>query len=316
MISGYCISAAAHNAEKGNRTRWHFVRRRFLRIYPAYWCSIVVILCIFALPVILRAIVDGSISFHHKAWMGFSPGTWLSIVTLAEIFFARDSHSFPFGAFGSLNAVYWTLAIEVQFYLVSACLVSLRQRTQLVLIIGMSILGLISFRSKTILESGLFLPFWPMFATGWLIFKWRTTFIGTRALVSKVNILLAICACAFLILLGDGGKSEFAYYSFATIAAAAVLCLGTIFESSKFQLDSMLHNMRAVRWLGLVGVGSFSLYLTHVPFWNVSDAVVMSLVQLNQDAALKTVLKTISTGILVLAFFLLVERRILLRLRA
>lgn len=46
VISGYCMAASAKQVLRKNRSAGSFLRKRFLRIYPPFWASILVIMAI------------------------------------------------------------------------------------------------------------------------------------------------------------------------------------------------------------------------------------------------------------------------------
>ena len=44
VISGYCMAASAHQVLRRNRSAGSFLRKRFLRIDPPFWASIIIIM--------------------------------------------------------------------------------------------------------------------------------------------------------------------------------------------------------------------------------------------------------------------------------
>lgn len=75
----------------------NFLKKRMMRIVPAYYASLVVILALMPVPYILTA-----------------TGIYDVISHLTFI------HPFLYGTHGSINGAYWSLGVEVQYYLAMA----------------------------------------------------------------------------------------------------------------------------------------------------------------------------------------------------
>jgi peptidoglycan/LPS O-acetylase OafA/YrhL len=43
VISGFCLAASAASSRRNNESALSFLKRRFRRIYPPLWCSILVV---------------------------------------------------------------------------------------------------------------------------------------------------------------------------------------------------------------------------------------------------------------------------------
>jgi hypothetical protein len=100
-ISGYCILAALMRSE--NATLPQFLRRRWRRIVPAYWASLVLVI----------AVALAAAPFNHYAvgYVNIGTAKWASVLTLTQVWVNSPA---------ILNPVYWTLCYEEQFYLVMA----------------------------------------------------------------------------------------------------------------------------------------------------------------------------------------------------
>src|SRR5689334_18806820 len=44
VISGYCIIGAVDSAERSSKPLSSYIRRRIRRIYPPYWCSLILLI--------------------------------------------------------------------------------------------------------------------------------------------------------------------------------------------------------------------------------------------------------------------------------
>lgn len=262
VISGYCMFAAASSTQRHERTTWSFFKRRLRRIYPPFWASVVVVIL---LPFILEAISvlkTGTYSLPSPAWYAFSIADWGLLLTLLLVFFSPGGDLQ--GAFNPVNSVYWTLAIEVQFYLVIALSLQFHKHWKIVLVV-VTIVSL-TFLSHPIQGTGLFLPFWPAFATG-LALRWlheldihACTALGSRAIwLGSIGFVSVLATFAFFHL-----DTQLAF----AIACATALWFAGVFEpiivkalSSKSR-HSLLFRI-PLKVALLTGACSYSLYLLH-----------------------------------------------------
>ena len=161
LLSGFCLflpyarSMAYGTPSPSTKT---FYVKRGARILPSYYFSIFIILFLFALP--LK-------EFTNKSFM------WKDI--LFHIFFVNNfSYDTLVGT--KLNGVLWTVAVEVQFYLIFPLLAKWFQKRPVLTYSGMTLLGLVSShiinQNWTQLTQGLYvnhtLTFFSVFANGML----------------------------------------------------------------------------------------------------------------------------------------------------
>lgn len=311
VISGYCITAAAENSIRRNESTWVFLKRRLIRIYPTFWCSIGLIFALFAFPVVVRYLFEGEFSYHPKTWMAFSISKWLGIFTLAEIYSAKPKDLFPFGDFGSLNAVYWSLAIEVQFYVVMFLILLFRQKILHWALI-LSVLGTCLIFVPAVMYSGNFLPFWPMFAAGILLYYVRTStnFSFRKHYLKSCAYALVCLVMGFAIEYAPTGK--FQYNAVTTIATLALLVSATFFERSLPKLASRISASFFFKGAAAMGTISYSIYLTHVPFWNFFSHYFPVESNASRGHLLSLLMLSSLTLVAVVAFYFLFERSVLL----
>jgi len=161
LLSGFCLFLPyARGMVYGTPTPTTktFYIKRGARILPSYYFSVLIVLFFFALP--LK-------EFANKDFM------WKDI--LAHTFFV---HNFSYDTLvgTKLNGVLWTVAVEVQFYLLFPLLAKWFQKKPLLTYSGMTLVGLISsdIISKNFgqLTPGLYvnhtLTFFSVFANGML----------------------------------------------------------------------------------------------------------------------------------------------------
>jgi peptidoglycan/LPS O-acetylase OafA/YrhL len=308
-VSGYCIFAAAQRCVSEKTDSLHFLRRRLRRIFPTFWASIVVVLVLPYVLEALSAVKSGGMHWPGALWLQYTALDWLGVVTLTKELL--DTARGGGQGYTLLNSVYWTLAIEVQFYLVLYAAISYRRR-------WIAILGLVSTASVLALAlsgttwNGFFLQFWPAFACGMLL---RIAFLA--GLTPKAcfgrhelsgSIVLGVLAGALVVLLA---RSPHGISFLETAAASAFLlwvcggienaCLakGSAWPVARFRIVLLP--------FVLLGQCSYSLYLLHGKLFQLPDMVVRQLVPMSSP--LHLVATVFATTLLCYLFYYFVERR-------
>lgn len=119
VISGYCILASADGHRRSGRTSWHFLWRRFRRIYPPYWGSLLVFLGFsVGLPLIGRPELLGPpypIALEVFRPNQISAAQWVGNLTLTETWRPLVGG----GPMFVWTRVSWSLCYEEQFYFVT-----------------------------------------------------------------------------------------------------------------------------------------------------------------------------------------------------
>jgi peptidoglycan/LPS O-acetylase OafA/YrhL len=223
VISGYCIAISAHHSTGSG----DFLSRRFLRIFPPYWVSIVIVL----LAACFQKIFTGSNSVQEIPRS--VPGI-LAAITLT---------TYPLTPIKTVNWVYWTLTCELFFYL-SVGLVLLFQKKYL-------LIGLIAISLITCLlpyqKNGLlfFLDSWPPFGLGISIYYFfeRSDKIATLG----YGILFALNLFGLVNKFGHQPD-----YILVTVVSVILITLSHVIPIPK--------NLWSV-----LGQHSYSVYLIHVP---------------------------------------------------
>ncbi len=243
VVSGYCITMAAYRSASRPAPALHFLYRRARRIFPPYWASI-------ALTVLLSA---GTIFFARRTWdsvFPLRPLDWLlNLILLQE----------PFGA-PDVQLVYWSLSIEIQFYLIIALCAS-RIKYAEVALVAVSLVCLVVKGASSIPTTGTVLRYWHEFACGIAAFYWTTQshrFRLTPWLLMGCVALAAATACwpHSGVVQADGRFHE-------GIRFLVCLGIGSLLVLF-YPHDSAMLRFRTVRTLARVGTISYSLYLTHV----------------------------------------------------
>ncbi len=164
VISGFCITASALSSQRRGESPGKFLTRRAMRIYPTFWCSIVVILALNTMRFVSKALYEGTALSWHQSLVHYDAVDWLQVITLTRIF--DQSDPLFWGRFNQLNGAYWTLAIEFQFYVVVA-LAFLRPRWFVPILGAVTAASLVVYPAPlAINQTGVFLAFWAWFACG------------------------------------------------------------------------------------------------------------------------------------------------------
>ena len=265
VLSGFIIPYAMFNGGYTFTCGWKtFISKRLLRIEPPYLLAILLVFILW----------HGS--FMMPSFKGSPPPDFLSVQTLAHVGYLTGIAGYPW-----LNPVFWTLAIEFQFYLlVSFVFYWLgNQNKYAVLFIDSALLAI-----ALVLSSELFVfKYLGLFMLGIAAFQFRAGLISRSLLVF---LLVAATVVA----------------GFALGWLIAVVGLLT----SIFIIFSVnLGRGKATLWLGSI---SYSLYLVHVPI----GGRVVNLGRRWVDSQAGEVLLSL-TGLFIslvtaYAFFLLVEK--------
>ena len=225
VISGFVIALSLNDRPVGLATTGRFMLRRSIRIDPPYWVAIVMAI---AYSVLASMLVKSR-----------APESFSATQILAHIFYVQDLLGYK-----NINTVFWTLCLEIQFYLVYALLLA-TGRGSIALLLGGAVSLLWPLGIGPSLHPGLFLPYWHGFLLGVAVY-W--------ALRGKLP-WLVFAAYALVILLGAIAHEN--NFSIAcAMTASLIFIVGTM---------DRLHSLLNWRWLQGLGAISYSLYLIHNP---------------------------------------------------
>lgn len=243
VISGFSIACSLNSFDLNRDSFTRFLIRRVIRLTPLYYTSI---LLTFVLALLCKHFITSS----HQP---FPIPSYASL--LAHLFYLQDILGFP-----EINVVYWTLCIEIQFYIVFGLLVMFFRRLQsctnqeksdkftiyyFVFFSLLSYLFPLLKIEKLANISGLFLPYWYMFSTGTIIY-WCI-----RKLIPR-NLIFIILTCLTLTFL------RFDNLELIVSSSTAI----TIYLASIFQ---GLYTWLAAKPFQFLGKVSYSLYIIHTP---------------------------------------------------
>ncbi|MBK6741192.1 MAG: acyltransferase [Haliea sp.] len=163
VISGYVITHAAESSQHANRSPLIFLRNRFKRIYLTYWASLVVILLLPFVLELLSSFKTGEYVQPESVVARYTPWEWVNVVLLTQVFWAHSSDLAS--EFAGINTVFWTLAIEFQFYVVVFLALWLGRFYRYAIAL-VTLASLVVMVVPNNLNFGLFIHYWPSFAVG------------------------------------------------------------------------------------------------------------------------------------------------------
>lgn len=226
-LSGYCLYAGWSQSVEARR----FLSRRFQRIFPSYWCSLLLIV----------ALVLGV-----KLFTGVNDVTPLpdrATSVLATLLLATN----PLTQIATMNWVYWTLTVLLGFYVLMTLVLLGPAKWQLRLLASLHALLCAADAIFNPLPTGpaFIVSYWPVFGAG-LALAVLGAQRGTGSTMLAVSAIHAVWA-AFR----GSAPADYVLVANGTVIALALL-IPRAFPS----------------WLApvaAIGPFSYSLYLIHVP---------------------------------------------------
>jgi peptidoglycan/LPS O-acetylase OafA/YrhL len=222
VISGYCIGIASQHSVSS----FDFIVKRFFRIFPAYWFSLFV--TVFCIGV--RIIVHGAndVTVFPRSGGG-----------ILATFFILTS---PFSKVTTINWVYWSLTIEIFFYLITAF--SIIKKGSLFCIVIMVFMALLTFIPGIDDTPGLFfLKHWSPFGMGIALFQMHIN--RGRNFYFFTGLLILNMTSLFL--------NHVAFYNIVSIITLGMITISIYIRDLPPNYFSKL------------GDFSYTVYLIHVP---------------------------------------------------
>jgi peptidoglycan/LPS O-acetylase OafA/YrhL len=236
VISGYCIGANASRLFARGLGAHLFLADRLFRILPTYWAAFFVTLVVN----VIASPFNGT-GFHQNL-----PGRlrdWIGNLLLIQ----------PYAGVNYYVVVYWSLVVELAFYALMAIYLLGYRRAPTSAIMLFGALTLVSCFVRS--QSCLALMCWPEFVCGALAFVFsreRSKSTGSGALIAMSGIVI-LGAFGF-IRYSPGSACQLGF----SAAFALLLC-------ALHPFDRKFASLASIRWLGIVGTFSYSIYLLHLP---------------------------------------------------
>ncbi len=237
VISGYVIALTLYGRMATPRDGLRFFLRRQIRLDPPYWAAIA------------ASIVSALLLQYLRPAAG-APVPEVAAV-IAHLFYLQD-----FLGYKQIVGVFWTLCLEVQFYLLMVASVLLMVRLKLshrALVWGLLplyFLSLAGFWGLVELPSALFINRWFAFFSGVVLFFFARKQVGLGELLA---VLLAPLA---MLLVSPQTDNDIAAVTQVTVLLISLLFL----LADRLQAMPRWLSGRVVSYLGTI---SYSLYLMH-----------------------------------------------------
>lgn len=311
VISGYCIFAAAQKTAGGASGACRsFLKKRVLRIFPPFWVSIVLVLILPFVIEMIASIKSGNYVAPNPAWTAYSALDWIAISTLTKDIV--DSGSQVKSGYTLINSVYWTLAIEIQFYLIVFLALLFKTYWKQALAV-ITVLSVITLGGSFEFANGFFLPFWPAFAMGIGLRLSHTYGFAPAAFFGRQELILSLFAALTTVCLGVyifNLASDLSFTVSAALAAAFLWCLGGVEHALRYRpyFNRIVTNLlkRCLLPLVMLGQCSYSLYLLHGKLFHLPEMFVRQIIRPESPAYL--LLVVVLTTVLCYGFFILIER--------
>jgi peptidoglycan/LPS O-acetylase OafA/YrhL len=248
LISGFVIAMSAEKA-----TWLTFLRARFIRLMPAMWvCASVTAIGILALAV-LAVTQETQSTFVSRALAKITWGNYFASLTLAPSWFG----------FAGIDSAYWSLRIEVQFYLAVCLLLFFRKQnwTNGLLIVWLLASSINLIRPVWRIDFIFCLTWAPYFIVGIVIYGWRA---HGASLLKQIGLGWSCILClgyAYKSAVKDGYESP--VITCSLVITIIILFAYTVLKSGR--LTATNNNLFSKTGL-MFGVISYPLYLVHQEF--------------------------------------------------
>jgi peptidoglycan/LPS O-acetylase OafA/YrhL len=235
VISGFCLAyptIARHRA--GSATRFDtasYFARRLVRIIPPYYAAIVVLALVFT-------------AFHLHS-DGLSPAA------LVSQFLFLDKYP------AYLSGTFWTLPVELRWYVAFPALLALYLRTpRIFAVLGLAAYGLYYGTRDCVVDVGTL----PAFMLG----IWAADLQVRQSPLRRYAAAVGLPCAFFAFALGEGQQ----FYGVQPVGVVACFCFvvagGAI---------GWLRQGLSTRLLTMFGVASYSIYLIHKPVLEYAESI-------------------------------------------
>lgn len=245
VVSGYCMVAALYKTFGRPGGLRGFLERRARRIFPPYWASLVLVVLMGGATIALLG-TSADVVFPLRGW------EWLANVALLQGPLQAEN----------ANMVYWSLSIELQFYLVMAVTLLFGERWTESWLVVVSLVALLANTTHALGGSDWILRYWHEFACGIAAFYWITG--SNRWRVTPYALLLIALASANASVLEHGAATLPDGVFIPGVKVLFSVGVGLVLVGLS-HFDQRLMTMPLAKVLARVGLMSYSLYLTHVP---------------------------------------------------
>lgn len=251
VISGFIIPFSMYKANYTISKFGTHLLRRYLRLAPPAYIAM-----LFSIGIYFAAIIFLKRPINGVVW----PGTGITAI------FSNLTFTAPLFNSSWFNPVFWTLAIEFQFYVLIGLLLPLINYKKLILflLISISLLFIGNNRPENLDWFGWFFGHFSFFFLGILLFLIKEKKLNNWQFITLTIITIAIC-----------------YYQNSTPKF--------LFGLSAFLiiLSNVNLSFKPTTFLGNI---SYSLYITHWPFGILIESIIKRIMSLHESEVGKIVL--------------------------
>ncbi|MDW7783331.1 acyltransferase family protein [Morganella morganii] len=246
IISGYCMGMSTTRDLNDGITFKKFIRylmKRFFRIAPAYYISILVWFVLINYFSVIK-----------------KPTDFLDIIT--HITFI---HNLIPETIYTINGVYWSIGVEMQFYVLLPVIISivttLSKRFFFLFLCVITTVFIYFSDLSHVYKIGLF-NYMTLFVIGWMLYEYRVS-INIFLKKTKLGFVFLLIAVIMLFYKGHGYNNNEKIFEMIVSS-----CFGL--SMVYFVLDDKVINDNFLKKLGvLIGKASFSIYLYNYIFYAV-----------------------------------------------
>lgn len=237
VLSGFVMALTVQKSIVGSTFASKFILRRLVRLVPPYY---------FAIVITLLLMVVKSKALHTEFVMVSMQDLW------AHAFFLQDFLSIP-----QIGTVFWTLCIEVQFYIAFIIMVWIADQAEKLLNIRQGRLVIVTLSSTIALIWAFQFETDPLW-TGGFIGHWYSFLAGVLvSLALPENNLSRKIAFGYFLLLAIASIVTHSMFTFIVTITSLLLVTAGIQGKMNVWLNW--------RWVQSLALVSYSLYLIHNP---------------------------------------------------
>ena len=256
VISGFCIHLSFARSPDHDWNR--FFVRRFFRIFPPYCAALVLFACFFP-----------TTKVHLDSQAGLSQFA-------SHLFLV---HNLGEKSFYGINPAFWSIAVEVQLYLLYPLLLALVKRVgwaRALLFLGILEIALRCFDGVFLTATGQELP---RLASGLPLYFWFSWAIGAAvadAFIRKspLPFLSTSWKMWFLFAIFAGMIKPLSSFSFLLFSLATAAAIAGALSKSSSESPGW---PRLTSHLGQLGLWSYSFYLLHQPLVLAISSIIAAL---------------------------------------
>lgn len=235
VLSGFVMALTLQNTTVNSKFAAKFILRRLVRLVPSYY---------FAIAFTLLLMLVKSNALHSQFIMVSMHDLW------AHAFFLQD-----FLSITQINPVFWTLCIEVQFYIAFIFIIWIADQAEHLKVIRQGRLVIVTLSSTLALIWAFEIVKNPLWTGGFIVF-WYSFLAGVLVCFAlHENNLSRKVAYGYFLLLAMATIITHSMFTFTVLITSLLLTVAGI--------QGKMSQWLNWRWLQSVALISYSLYLLH-----------------------------------------------------